>query len=561
VDKQVKHFRAWLVIGFLFFAPLFGIFQTSQTARLPEKIDYSGYPWVYQRKGISEHDAAKMVELILVGDILCGRNGYSQGLSFDDSTAWLREADLTIGNLECVLSAARNSVNDQNLEIKPYLLYGSPLLAGDLRQAGFDILGLANNHALDLGEKGLVDTVKYLGENGVSITGIHRSGVCGAPVVIKQLDPYRIAVIAFNAVPVNREELETSLPSDFTVANWGEQDCILAEIQAASQETDAVVVLAHWGIEYEDRENQTQEMIANRLIQSGADLVVGQHPHVPQPIKIYPQIHAQRDSLVAYSLGNFLADQEFGETVHGLGLRVFVDDMGLCAVQLLPIQAGPKPRLLKEDPGSSWLTQVMPAPQQVAFDCEDDQCSENKTISILPRLDSGLFWSGEIDLTGDDVPEQIQRQAGRVIVYQDGKEAWRSPENWQVVDLALGDPDQDGRQEMMMAFWRPDKNGLLRSHPFIVGYRGGTYHETWGGSGVSDPILELELGDVDGDGLQELVVLEQRKSGKEAVTVWDWHGWGFSLKWRSSEGNYSNLKLVQNPTSEKDLIIVSQSPS
>ena len=107
-----------------------------------------------------------------------------------------------------------------------------------------------------------------------------------------------------------------------------------------------------------------------------------------------------------------------------------------------------------------------------------------------------------------------------------------------------------------MAFWRADKTGVLRSHPFIVGYRGGTYHETWGGSGVSDPIQEVELGDVDGDGLQELVVLEQRSSGKQAVTVWDWHGWGFSLKWRSPEGNYQNLNLYRNRTMDKDSIIV-----
>jgi hypothetical protein len=111
---------------------------------------------------------------------------------------------------------------------------------------------------------------------------------------------------------------------------------------------------------------------------------------------------------------------------------------------------------------------------------------------------------------------------------------------------------------MMLAFWRPDQSGVLRSHPFIVGYRGGTYQETWGGSGVSDPILEVELGDVDGDGLQELVVLEQRRSGKQTVTVWDWHGWGFSLKWRSQEGRFQNLQLMKGWVVEKDLISVSQ---
>ena len=142
-------------------------------------------------------------------------------------------------------------------------------------------------------------------------------------------------------------------------------------------------------------------------------------------------------------------------------------------------------------------------------------------------------------------------------VYQDQKEIWRSPQSWQVVDLDLGDPDADGRNEMMLVFWKPDEFGVLRSHPFIVGYRGGSYHETWGGSGVSDPIQEVELGDVDRDGAQELVVLEQRPNKLQAVAVWDWHGWGFSLKWRSLEGKYEDLRVDQETLHGESLIWVS----
>jgi hypothetical protein len=398
--------------------------------------------------------------------------------------------------------------------------------------------------------------VKYLHQNSIDSIGVHRKGECEAPPLIRQVGHYRIAVLAFNTIPINRQESESSVPTAFTITSWQERDCILAEIFAARQESDAVIVLVHWGVEYENRASYAQEVIAAQLIQSGADLVVGQHPHVPQQIEIYPRENGQGERLAAYSLGNFLADQEFGETVHGLGLRVFIDHFGLRLAQALPIQAGLKPRLVAEDQDRSWLAQIMPEPKLLTFLCDNKTCSEDDASSIVPRIASGLFWSGEIDLTGDGIPEQIQRQAGKVTVYQDGVITWQSPDNWQVVDLALGDPDQDGRQEMMLAFWRPDKNGVLRSHPFIVGYRGGSYHETWGGSGVSDPIQELELGDVDGDSLQELVVLEQRKSGQGAVTVWDWHGWGFSLKWRSPEGNYQKLKLFRDPTLDRDLISV-----
>jgi hypothetical protein len=554
----VKHHGAWLIIGLLYFAPLFGTFQISQTARLFSSNDFSSYPWIYQRQEVVKQVEAKPAEIIIVGDILCGRNGNSLGLSLENASAWLQRADLAIGNLECGLFSRRESESrsGQISDIDPYLLFGAPLVGGSLRQAGFDILGLANNHALDLGWAGLADTANYLLQNGIGVIGVRRYGECEVPPVIRQVRSYRIALLAFNAVPQNRKATMSSLQTDLAVESWQESDCFLNRIQAARQESDAVIVLAHWGVEYENRPGFIQKAIAEKLIQSGADLIVGQHPHVPQQVEVYPQPDGQRVSLVAYSLGNFLADQEFGETVHGLGLRVFIDEMGLRSVQALPIQAGPRPRLVDEDQDSSWLAQIMPKPKPIAFLCDNKSCSEIKSSTILPGTDSGLFWSGEIDLTGDGFTEQIQRQAGRVIVYQDGNEAWRSPENWQVVDLALGDPDQDGRQEMMMAFWRADKTGVLRSHPFIVGYRGGTYHETWGGSGVSDPIQELELGDVDGDGIQELVVLEQRSSGKQAVTVWDWHGWGFSLKWRSPEENYQNLNLYRDRTMDKDSIIV-----
>jgi hypothetical protein len=119
------------------------------------------------------------------------------------------------------------------------------------------------------------------------------------------------------------------------------------------------------------------------------------------------------------------------------------------------------------------------------------------------------------------------------------------------VDLAPGDPNDDGRSELLLALWKPDAKGVLRIHPFILGYREGGYRVLWGGSAVVDPIYEVELGDVDGDGVQELIVLESHGESSSpvaqhlaAVTVWRWHGWGFSLAWRSPPGRYRDMALV-----------------
>jgi hypothetical protein len=110
----------------------------------------------------------------------------------------------------------------------------------------------------------------------------------------------------------------------------------------------------------------------------------------------------------------------------------------------------------------------------------------------------------------------------RAIVCQDGVEGWRSPAAWRVDDLTLGDPNDDGRGELLLTFWRDDEEGVPGSHSFIVGYRGGIYRTLWGGSAVRDPILEVELGDMDGDGAQELIVLETE------MTAWS--------AWRSGAG-------------------------
>ncbi len=189
------------------------------------------------------------------------------------------------------------------------------------------------------------------------------------------------------------------------------------------------------------------------------------------------------------------------------------------------------------------LARVQPPPHRLGFACDHQSCH---AVDSPQTTRSGLFWSGQIDLTGDGLLEQIRRVGGQVIIYKDGLEVWRSEPEWNVVDLALGDPNDDGRGEALLAFWKPDKTGQRRSQPFIIGYRRGIYRDLWGGSPVTDPIYEVELGDVDADGIQELIVLEQvgLVADNRAVSVWRWHGWGFSLIWRSDPAPYRDLVLL-----------------
>jgi hypothetical protein len=203
---------------------------------------------------------------------------------------------------------------------------------------------------------------------------------------------------------------------------------------------------------------------------------------------------------------------------------------------------------------------VQPLPRRLGFACDSQACYPVEVE--LPQIpETALFWAGEIDLTGDGMSEQVRRIGKQVVVYRDGVEVWRSLPEWQVVDLALGDPNDDGRGELLLAFWKPNTAGVPRSHLFIIGYREGLYRTLWGGSEVGDPIHEVELGDVDGDGVQELIVLEERDGGLErAVAIWRWYGWGFSLVWRSSEGRYRDLMLIPGRVGHPPTISVITEP-
>jgi len=486
--------------------------------------DLSTYPWLYLRDGTPVAAGERVVELIAVGDVMLGRGVAAVPDPLAAVAPWLASADLALGNLECVISQAGAA------RPGPYRLRAPLAAAATLRSAGFDLLSLANNHALDYDPEGLAETAARLQEAGMTPVGAGADAAAAAQPVILEVNGVRLAFLAFNAVcdPEDRPD-----EAGWTRAGW-DLSSAPAAIAAAraprpdgrGREADAVIVSIHWGYEYDLRSDPAQRDAALAMLDAGAALVIGHHPHVVQGTA------AGRDTFVAYSLGNLVFDQQQDETRYGLALRAFFDTGGLRAVQALPVQAGPRPRLMAPGEAATLLARVQPPPAQ----------RSTASLAVTGRpSQAGVFHSGEIDLTGDGVPEQVRLDGGRVVILSTevqlgsasgaGVETWQSPPEWDVVDLALGDPNDDGRADLLLALWKPDKAGVARSHPFILGYREGAYRVLWGGSAVADPILGVELADLDAVGVQELIVLEQR-GAIPAVAAWRWHGWGFTLLWR-----------------------------
>lgn len=528
----------------------------------------SDYPWVYLRDGQPVQSNESTTTLIAVGDVMLGRGVSSATDPLGVVASWLDAADLTSGNLECAiapLGATLPTLKDSAQPGGPYLLVAPASAVGQLSQAGFDLLGLANNHSLDRGLLGLAETGRALESAGMRPLGAGPDPEQAYRPVFKEVGGVKLAFLAFNAVPSPRgpewsgEVRQVTPGPGWALAGW-EPERALAAVQSAHQQADAVIVSIHWGYEYESRVDPAQREMAKALVTAGADLIIGHHPHVVQTPETLPRADGG-EALVAYSLGNFVFDQGFDATGQGLALRAFFDQSGLRAVQALPVLAGTRPALdtpekanaLLERIGFNAINQITPQPETSAWGCDPDGC--NLVNTIIGNTGEGIFSSGESDLDGDGKPEQVSLQAGHVHIEGGGLPAWDSPPEWQVTDLALGDVNNDGRQEVLLALRKPDSSGVLLSHPFVLGYREGEWRLLWGGSAVSDPIQEVAMGDVDGDGLQELVVLEARHDGSgQAVSVWRWHGWGFSQVWRSEAGNYRNLRLGNG--SDRMLIIV-----
>jgi poly-gamma-glutamate capsule biosynthesis protein CapA/YwtB (metallophosphatase superfamily) len=566
------------LLWFLLWVLSLGVGVMPRMPDLPAyQADLSSYPWLYLREEKPPEQRNNVVELVAVGDVMLGRGVSQQEQVFASVTPWIAAADLAIGNFEGVLSeegSARSEIESPNKpetvsagslpasSENPIYLFSPPGAVKKMQQAGFDVLGMANNHAMDGGTDQLNETAMRFRNAGISVIGVGPSQAAADQPEVLKIKGLRIACLAFTDQPP-LEDLENA--SGWFVAEW-QRERILPAVQLAHSRYDLVVVSVHWGQEYSPFADARQREIAQALTGAGADLVIGHHSHTVQGISFYGanaliDDNPERVQMAAFSLGNFIFDQFSAETRAGLALRVFFDHIGLLAVQALPVWTAPRVQLIPPEQAIILLARVAPVGQIVRFGCEREGCSPDLEIYDETRSiasDPAIPRTGQIDLTGDGQPEIVQREGVGIVIYQNGNLVWRSPPEWQVVDFALGDPNDDGRGEVLIALRKPGTSGQMQSHPFIVGYRGGMYRLMWGGTAVAQPISEVEIADVDGDGIQELIVLEDQENGLQTLGVWRWHGWGFSLVWRSKLAHLQGLHQIE--TSDRTILEVGVLP-
>jgi poly-gamma-glutamate synthesis protein (capsule biosynthesis protein) len=215
----------------------------------------------------------------------------------------LSAADITIGNLETTLPGKEKLYSG-------YPQFGAPdALVSALKGAGVDLLNTANNHTCDKGERGLVRTIKVLDAQGLLHVGTYRDRTEyeSQRILIVERNHIRLAVLGYtygvNGMPI----------PEGTYVNLIDEQQMTDDIKLArTRNPDFIIVLLHFGTEYERYPNEFQTKIVSFLFSEGVDIVLGSHPHVLQPFElksVTDQYGVTKPRLVIYSLGNFVSNQ------------------------------------------------------------------------------------------------------------------------------------------------------------------------------------------------------------------------------------------------------------
>ncbi|MBF6591691.1 MAG: CapA family protein [Ktedonobacterales bacterium] len=244
--------------------------------------------------------------LVITGDLMLGRSVNQQILAsstafpFTYTADYLHGFDLTVGNLECVVSTLGQPVPD-----KPYTFRGDPKGFARLATTGFDVLSVANNHSGDFGKAAFTDMLAHLPQYGITPLGGGRTLAEARQPVIKTVRETTVGFLAYCEID------PFSFAATTTTAGhaWLDPAAMRADILALRPRVDFLIVFTHWGIEYQPQETGHQQAMARLAIDAGADFVVGAHPHVVQPYEIY------QGKPIVYSLGNFVFDEMFSADV------------------------------------------------------------------------------------------------------------------------------------------------------------------------------------------------------------------------------------------------------
>jgi poly-gamma-glutamate synthesis protein (capsule biosynthesis protein) len=270
------------------------------------------------------------LKIYAVGDImlgeqpLCNNFGVSSVIKrrgtdylFDNVRSLFNDGDIVFGNLECSIMS-EDSANGQ----EPKFFCAEPNVIEGLKNANFNVLSVANNHIMENTDVLFWNTVQLLRGNSIHPVGIANE------IEIIDVKGYKIAFLAYSFI-------EDDIPNSGYNKIYSEEP-ILRDMQRIRSDVDLIIISLHWGYEYVPYPSPDQIRIGRKLVDAGADIILGGHPHVTQSYEIY------KNRPIFYSLGNFIFDHTYIPTTQESFIaEITLDDssLDLVNVNIIPVVA------------------------------------------------------------------------------------------------------------------------------------------------------------------------------------------------------------------------------
>lgn len=311
-------------------------------------------------------------------------------------TPYFKKADFVLGNLETTLAGKEYG------GYSGYPLFNSPPeLAGVLKKSGFDLLITANNHTLDRGEAGIINTIHNLEEAGLDFVGTARHWEERKKGFLLNRNGLKVAFFAYtygtNGLPVPAGK-------DYLVSLINEQR-MREDIFRAKyvEDADIIVFCMHWGHEYHRIPSDQQKEMARKLIDLGVHIIIGNHPHVVQQVEVLKT--EKNTGLVFYSLGNFISNQR--ERYCDTGIIVYIkilpdfDEANVFHISLLDIEPAWVHKLREE---GRWQYRILPVREvlnteqaQEAFNLS--ATDRQRVAEVFQETEEIIYWGSPFEMT------------------------------------------------------------------------------------------------------------------------------------------------------------------
>ena len=277
------------------------------------------------------------LRFMAVGDIMLGRGvgarlrkagGYEK--AFEKVASYMNLGDIVFANLETPLTDSNHGLDKE----RKIVLKAEPESVVALTDAGINLISLSNNHILDYYEKGLFDTMELLDKNGIKHAGAGRNIEEARTPAIIEKNGLKTALLAYTTFAeltyAGKPYQNFAAGPEKSGLVRDRYETIREDIQKIRDQVDLVAVSMHWGVEDSFKVTNEQKELAHKLIDDGADLILGHHPHQCQGIELY------KGKPILYSMGNFLFDQNDPENMES-----FIIDMKYKGVELTEFSALP----------------------------------------------------------------------------------------------------------------------------------------------------------------------------------------------------------------------------